>query len=190
MQKLTQASSSTCEAGTLWPALSPNQPPPTHHACTPTASPSGVLRHRDDPFAVHPRSLRPCPHRCCQSYVTLALPECAHVRVPRDKCAVVGTWCELHTSVRPALDFEAIRQINESCRSFFGARRLFRRRHRRRGRGDLGCRPRSCATQALERQRFRRTSRDLFARPKRRCSLAAPAIAASPRTCFDTVYRS
>ena len=41
---------------------------PTHHACTPTASPSGVLRHRDDPFAVPPRSLRPCPHRCCQSH--------------------------------------------------------------------------------------------------------------------------
>ena len=43
--------------------------PTPHHACTPTAPPSGVLRHRDDPFAVPPpRSLRPCPHRCCQSH--------------------------------------------------------------------------------------------------------------------------
>ena len=37
---------------------------PTHHACTPTASPVGVLKHCDDPFAVPPRSFRPCPHRC------------------------------------------------------------------------------------------------------------------------------
>eukprot|EP00964_Phaeocystis_antarctica_P164983 scaffold144115_cov118-Phaeocystis_antarctica.AAC.3 len=47
-QKLTQASSlATCEAGTAGrAALSPCPPP--HHACTPTASPGGVLRHRDD----------------------------------------------------------------------------------------------------------------------------------------------
>jgi len=40
-------------------ALSSPHPHP-HYACAPTASPSGVLKHRDDPFAVPlPRSLRP-----------------------------------------------------------------------------------------------------------------------------------
>ena len=63
MQKLTQASSSTCEVCRLCRPTAP-----THHACTHTAPPSGVLRHRDDPFAVPPRSLRPCPHRCCQCW--------------------------------------------------------------------------------------------------------------------------
>ena len=57
-----------------------------------------------------------------------------------------------------------------------------------RGTSTDGCRPRSCATQAMERQRFRWASRDLFARSKRRCSLAAPAIAAPPRPCVDAVH--
>jgi len=45
-------------------------------------SPSGVLRHRDDPFAVPPRSLRPCPHRCCH-------------------CCCVRAGCSLWLCTRP-----------------------------------------------------------------------------------------
>ena len=108
-KKLTQASSlATCEAGTAGrAALSPCPPP--HHACTPTASPGGVLRHRDDPFAVPPRSLRPCPHRCSHSHDSRAgssLSCCVRdpLRGPRCRCVANGSCAprvaQLHARIR------------------------------------------------------------------------------------------
>ena len=56
--KLASFTSKARHALAPGPLASPHPHP--HHARTPTASPSGVLRHRDDPFAVPlPRSLRP-----------------------------------------------------------------------------------------------------------------------------------
>ena len=67
-------------------------------ALAPNALPNGVLVHRssrlDPPVCVFTLA-PPVPS---QVLSVLALPECAHVRVPRDKCAVVGTWCETHFS--------------------------------------------------------------------------------------------
>ena len=93
-QKLTQASSlATCEAGTAGrAALSPCPPP--HHACTPTASPSGVLKHRDDPFAVLPTLVPPVP-----SQVLSHVPHVCSLIVRMQGCraisAVLSTWCKI-----------------------------------------------------------------------------------------------
>eukprot|EP00964_Phaeocystis_antarctica_P001159 scaffold628_cov71-Phaeocystis_antarctica.AAC.6 len=98
MQKLTQASSSTCEAGAVGRGSLAQPPPPTHHACTHTASPSGVPKHRATTRSPCPHTLAPpaCPHRCCHM---CAPGVCAcKVRVPRDKCVVGDTWCETHFS--------------------------------------------------------------------------------------------